>query len=219
MKKFKKMFLSTAALLVIVSIFCFNAFAATIGTVRVSTSLNIRQSASTSAPIIGRLYNGTNVYITGSSNGWYQINRNGLVGWVSASYVSTSTTTASKIDKALDTAESALGVRYVYGGASMNGFDCSGLTQYAYAAAGVTLPHSSSMQSQMGVAVSRAALQPGDLIFFDTTGSHSAVNHVGIYLGNGQFINAQSGLGKVAVASLSVSYWSNSYLFAKRIVY
>lgn len=219
MKKFKKMFLSTAALLVIVSIFCFNAFAATIGTVRVSTSLNIRQSASTSAPIIGRLYNGTNVYITGSSNGWYQVNVNGTVGWVSAAYVSTSTTTASKIDKALDTAESALGVRYIYGGASMNGFDCSGLTQYAYAAAGITLPHSSSMQSQMGVAVSRANLQPGDLVFFDTTGAHSSVNHVGIYLGNGQFINAQSGLGKVAVASLSVSYWSNNYLFAKRIVY
>jgi peptidoglycan DL-endopeptidase CwlO len=85
----------------------------------------------------------------------------------------------------------------VWAAAGPDAFDCSGLTQYAYAAAGVSLPHSSSMQSQMGTPVSRSELQPGDLVFF-----YSPVSHVGMYIGNGQMVHASTSGQPVQVASL-----------------
>ncbi len=94
-------------------------------------------------------------------------------------------------------AKQHLGTPYVWGGESPGGFDCSGLMQYAYAAAGVSLPHSSRMQSQMGTPVSRSDLQPGDLVFF-----YSPVSHVGIYIGNGQMVHAPTSGDVVKVASI-----------------
>jgi len=88
---------------------------------------------------------------------------------------------------AVDTALAQLGDPYVWAGAGPNTFDCSGLTQYAYGAAGVYLPHSSRMQSTVGTAVAYADLQPGDLVFF-----YSPVSHVGMYIGNGQMVHAGS---------------------------
>ncbi len=86
---------------------------------------------------------------------------------------------------AVDTALGQLGDPYVWAGAGPDVFDCSGLTQYAYAAAGIELPHSSSMQSTIGTYVPPEALQPGDLIFF-----YSPVGHVGMYIGDGQMVHA-----------------------------
>jgi cell wall-associated NlpC family hydrolase len=86
---------------------------------------------------------------------------------------------------AVDTALAQLGDPYVWGAAGPDAFDCSGLTQYVYGAAGVSLPHSSSMQSAVGTPVSYYDLQPGDLVFF-----YSPVGHVGIYIGNGQMIHS-----------------------------
>jgi len=88
---------------------------------------------------------------------------------------------------AVQTALAQVGDPYVWGAGGPNAFDCSGLTQYAYAAAGISLPHSSSMQSRMGTAVSRADLQPGDLIFY-----YSPVSHVSMYIGNGQMVHAST---------------------------
>jgi cell wall-associated NlpC family hydrolase len=99
---------------------------------------------------------------------------------------------------AVDTALAQLGDPYVWAGAGPNTFDCSGLTQYAYAAAGVSLPHSSRMQSQMGVPVSVSNLQPGDLAFF-----YSPVSHVGIYIGNGQLVHAPTSGDVVKVTNLA----------------
>jgi cell wall-associated NlpC family hydrolase len=90
-----------------------------------------------------------------------------------------------------------LGDPYVWAAAGPDAFDCSGLTQYAYAAAGIALPHSSSMQSTMGTPVSTAALQPGDLLFF-----YSPVSHVGMYIGNGQMVHASTYGEPVKVASI-----------------
>ncbi len=111
---------------------------------------------------------------------------------------------------AVDTAMAQIGDPYVWAAAGPDAFDCSGLTQYAYAAAGVSLPHSSSMQSQMGTPVSRSELQPGDLVFF-----YSPVSHVGMYIGNGQMVHASTSGTPVQVASLD-SF--PSYNSARRVV-
>jgi cell wall-associated NlpC family hydrolase len=86
---------------------------------------------------------------------------------------------------AVNTAMAKLGKPYVWGAAGPNSFDCSGLVQYAYKAAGINLPHSSAAQSQVGKAVSQSALKPGDLVFF-----YSGPSHVGIYIGNGNVVHA-----------------------------
>jgi len=88
---------------------------------------------------------------------------------------------------AVETAYAQLGDSYAWGADGPDAFDCSGLTMYSYAAAGVSLPHSSRSQSTMGVPVSRSELQPGDLVFY-----YSPVSHVAIYVGDGQIIHAST---------------------------
>jgi peptidoglycan DL-endopeptidase CwlO len=91
--------------------------------------------------------------------------------------------------RALTLAKGKLGNPYVWGAAGPNAFDCSGLVVWAYKQVGISLPHSSAALSTTGTPVSKAALQPGDLVFF-----YSPVSHVGIYAGNGRVLNAtQSG--------------------------
>ncbi|SDF53933.1 Cell wall-associated hydrolase, NlpC family [Blastococcus aurantiacus] len=110
---------------------------------------------------------------------------------------------------AVDTALAQVGDRYVWGAGGPDAFDCSGLTSYAYAAAGISLPHSSRSQSQMGRAVSRSELQPGDLLFF-----YSPVSHVGMYIGNGQMVHASTSSQPVKVASIDSM---PSYNSARRV--
>jgi peptidoglycan DL-endopeptidase CwlO len=100
---------------------------------------------------------------------------------------------------AVRTALAQQGKPYVWAAAGPSSFDCSGLVQYAYAAAGISLPHSSSAQARMGTAVTRAQLQPGDLIAF-----YSPVSHIGIYIGNGQMVHAPTSGDVVKVASIDV---------------
>ncbi|HUK98521.1 MAG TPA: NlpC/P60 family protein [Gaiellaceae bacterium] len=102
-----------------------------------------------------------------------------------------------------------LGVPYVWGGESPKGFDCSGLVAYVYAQLGITLPHYAAAQYQLGVAVPRDQLQPGDLVFFD------ALDHVGIYIGGGQFVHAPH-TGDVVKITTLASY-GDSYVGARRI--
>jgi cell wall-associated NlpC family hydrolase len=110
---------------------------------------------------------------------------------------------------AVQTALAQVGKPYVWGASGPSAFDCSGLTMYSYAAAGVALPHSSSAQSTMGIPVSRGQLQPGDLVFF-----YSPVSHVGMYIGNGQMVHASTEGTPVQVVSLDSMPGYNS---ARRI--
>jgi cell wall-associated NlpC family hydrolase len=110
---------------------------------------------------------------------------------------------------AVDTALAQLGDPYVWGAGGPNAFDCSGLTQYAYAAAGVQLPHSSAVQSTMGTAVPRSQLQPGDLVFF-----YSPVSHVGMYIGNGQMVHAATFGSPVQVTSVDMKGYAGARRFA-----
>ncbi len=102
-----------------------------------------------------------------------------------------------------------LGVPYLWGGDSPKGFDCSGLVAYVYAQLGVSLPHYAAAQYGLGVAVPRDQLQPGDLVFFD------GLDHVGIYIGSGQFVHAPHTGDVVKITTLG-SY-GGSYVGARRI--
>jgi cell wall-associated NlpC family hydrolase len=89
------------------------------------------------------------------------------------------------------------GKPYVWASAGPGSFDCSGLVQYAYAAAGISLSHSSSAQARVGQAVSRDQLQPGDIIAF-----YSPVSHVGIYIGGGKMVHAPTSGDVVKVVDI-----------------
>jgi cell wall-associated NlpC family hydrolase len=103
-----------------------------------------------------------------------------------------------------------LGVPYVWGGASPGGFDCSGLVMYVYAQLGVSLPHYTVSQWNSTTPIPTSDLAPGDLVFFD------GLSHVGIYIGNGQFIHAPHTGTVVQIASLS-GYWAAHLDGARRV--
>jgi len=108
------------------------------------------------------------------------------------------------------------GVRYRYGGMSSRGFDCSGLVARVLLGQGIRLPHNSAALFRHGQPVAKAQLWPGDLVFF-RTGRRAGVSHVGIYLGEGEFIHASSGKGRVRIDSLLEGYYSRRYVGARRI--
>lgn len=112
-------------------------------------------------------------------------------------------------------AYSVIGTPYVFGGTSPYGFDCSGFTQYAFARAGVYLPRLADSQFYSGRKISMNQLRPGDLIFFTTY--EPGASHVGIYVGDGNFIHAGSSTG-VTVSSAFTGYWGARYYGACRVL-
>ena len=115
----------------------------------------------------------------------------------------------------ISTSMDYLGVPYVFGGTSPYGFDCSGYVQYVFAKAGMELPRTADVQYEVGTPISTTELVPGDLVFFETY-TYGA-SHVGIYVGDGNFIHASSSRG-VTVSSLSQAYYSSHYIGARRIL-
>lgn len=109
-----------------------------------------------------------------------------------------------------------LGTKYVYGGSSPSGFDCSGLVQYACRKQGISVGRSSRDQFRNGVAVSKSELRPGDLVFF---GNGSRVSHVGIYAGNGQMIHSPQTGKTVCYTSINSTTRQRSYMGARRVAY
>jgi peptidoglycan DL-endopeptidase CwlO len=114
--------------------------------------------------------------------------------------------------KAARYARSKINAQYVRGGVGPNRFDCSGLTLAAWRQAGVKLPHRAALQARRGRAVSKAALLPGDLVFF-----YTAKSHVGLYLGSGRFIHAANPRADVKIDTLTRGYYAKRITAARRI--
>ncbi|MFC0296750.1 C40 family peptidase [Geobacillus jurassicus] len=137
---------------------------------------------------------------------------------ISAANSADAESSASLADRIIDIAEKYLGARYLYGASPSRTdvFDCSSFTMRVFSEAGISLPRTSIAQAQAGRTVSFSQLQKGDLVFFDTD-SNGTINHVGIYAGNGQMINATVSLG-VTYSSLTSSYWKTRYVKAVRVI-
>ena len=200
------------------------------GTVTAS-ALNIRSGPSTSNSIVGKAYKGNTVDILSSSNGWYKVKlSNGQVGWGSSDYISKGgegsggsegsgggSSETNNAQAIINTAKAQLGKPYVWGAEGPNSFDCSGLVYYVYGQHGIKMPRTSREQANVGTTISQSKLQPGDLIFSSTDGS-GGVNHVGIYIGNGQMIHAPNSNDVVKTTNINSSYWQNTYVKAKRVL-
>lgn len=198
------------------------------------TTLNVRSGPGTSYSKVTSLSDNAIVTIVGINNGWYKIKTSGgTVGYVSSEYMVTCkdssgsrgdgttavavSTNSSMGSQIVSYAKQFLGVPYVYGGNGPSCFDCSGFTSYVYRHFGYTLNRTASTQLSNGVAVSKSQLQPGDLVFFRYNTSYPA-SHVGIYIGNGQFIHASTNKYMVQIDQLTTGHYANVYIAARRIL-
>jgi cell wall-associated NlpC family hydrolase len=123
----------------------------------------------------------------------------------------------AKQNRLVETARSYIGTTYHYGGASRSGMDCSGLVVRVYREVyGLKLPHKTSLLYRKGKAIHLSALGIGDLVFFQYKSGHFP-DHVGIYLGNGEFIHASSSRG-VIISSIKQNYYYKRYIGARRLL-
>lgn len=208
--------------------------------------LNIREKASADARKLGSVHQGDAVTIVAKAGTWSKIKASGgTVGFVMSRYlvakpVAAASTAAdipaadaaeagstvsrggsegadSRLDELIRVAMSFKGVRYVYGGASRKGTDCSGFVIQVYDSIGISTPRSAISYTGAGVKIARENLEVGNVVLFDTDGGRRTnVSHVGIYLGNDKFIHASSTNHKVVVASLSG--YQAKYLGARRFL-
>ena len=182
--------------------------------------LNVRSQPTAESTRLRQLLSGSIVEIRETLEGWYSLGD----GYVCADYITlidaeeakAALETSGKGGELVAYAKGFLGCRYVYGGTSPKGFDCSGFVKYVYSHFGVSLNRTASAQMSNGVSVSRGELQPGDLVFFNK-GSASRASHVGIYIGNGQLIHASTSRTGVIISNMGSSYYTKYYVGARRI--
>ena len=204
----------------------------------IGNNVNVRTGPGLDTDIVCRLQQGDAVNVLDQTGDWLQVQlTDQQTGWIHQQFVQKKVepdnilTESNPPDgdpkpglhslfivKILDYAQSLIGISYVYGGASLRGFDCSGFTMFVLGKFGIQLPHEASRQMTMGLDVpSRDDLIPGDLVFFKTLGS-KVVNHVGIYLGKNLFIHAASGFGTVRISVLNDSYYVSRYVGGRRLI-
>ncbi len=185
----------------------------------VSGPLNIRTGPGTDYDKAGKLYTGRIVETLDLQDGWYKIES----GYINADYVAQAdpaeVAESSKGQEIVDYALQYVGYPYVYGGSTPKGFDCSGFTSYVYKHFGYSLNRSASGQLDNGVSVSMSQLQPGDLVIFKKAGTGSKrASHVGLYIGNNQFVHASTSKVGVIISSLSSSYYTTGFVGGRRII-
>lgn len=182
--------------------------------------LNVRTGPGTQYASAGTISTGTIVEITdtvGGVGGWYETKD----GYVSSDYVTivdASVVSASANGNAI--AQYALqfvGYPYVYGGSSPSGFDCSGFVRYVCSQKGYSVNRTASAQMDNGTPVSYSQLQPGDLVFFNNGNSSKRATHVGIYIGNGQFVHASTSTTGVIISDMDSAYYTSGFVGGRRL--
>lgn len=183
-----------------------------------SDGVNVRSGPSTDSSVLASVDTGSIVTVNSFVDGWYSVTcQYGTEGYIRSDFLDlTSSDGSSSGSSIVDTARQYLGTRYVYGGASPSGFDCSGFTMYVYQQFGYSLPHTATGQWQSGIGTkvwSIGALQPGDLVFFNDPSRNAgkACSHAGIYIGNGQFIHSSSSRSNGVIISDLTSGYYNTY--------
>lgn len=196
------------------------------------SGVNIRSIPSTDGQVLTVLNLNSIATISGFEDGWYIINANGVDGYIRSDYLTMCGTSAGagsagslggSAGDVVSFAKQYLGTRYVYGGSSPSGFDCSGFTMYVYKNFGYSLPHTATGQWKGGYGTqiyNISELQPGDLVFFcDPSRSNGkACSHTGIYIGGGQLIHASSSRsGGVIISDLTSGYYNTYYVGGLRL--
>ena len=206
--------------------------------------VNIRAGTKATSDIIGTCKKNTELTVIGIINGWYKVKFEGKTGYVrsdlmeiisgyrasSASSASskpstrvTPTAPAPNPNVSLGTqisefAQEFIGYEYIYGGASPSGFDCSGFVTYVYKSFDISVTRTASGQYRdNGAHIDKHELFPGDLVFFSNNGLRS-VTHVGIYIGENEFVHAsRPGIG-VVISRMDSTYYVKGFFGAKRLV-
>ena len=194
-------------------------------------SVNMRSKPSSDGNLVAQLSRGDKAWIIGLNCGWYKVQYQGLTGYIrsdllalseapvlnSKNYVGEAPVVITIGEQIVNYSKNFLGVPYVWGGTTSKGFDCSGFTQYVFKEMGYTLKRTAAQQLDNGVSVKKSQLQIGDLVFFTNTyATSAAASHVGIYIGNNEFIHAAN--GGVKITSLDHEYYAPRYIGARRIV-
>ena len=179
--------------------------------------VNVRSAPSTDGEVLASVNKGTIVAVNGFDNGWYDVTcEYGTEGYIRSDFLDL-TSSATSSSAIAETAMQHLGTRYVWGGSSAGGFDCSGYTMYIYGQYGYSLPHTATGQWQSGIGTkvySIGELQPGDLVFFNDPSRNAgkACSHAGIYIGNGQHIHASSSKNGVVISDLTSGYYNRYFI-------
>ena len=180
----------------------------------ITETLRVRTSPTTDSSVISTISKGEEFFIIEELEGWLKVELTNFQGYISKEYVKTemklktgntmkelvygegiSDTRVNLVNFALQ----YVGGRYVWGGETLGvGVDCSGFTMRVYETVGIKLPHYSASQPSYGVKISRAELKPGDLIFYS---SSNRIDHVAIYIGNGQIIHANDERTGICISS------------------
>lgn len=193
-----------------------------------TATLNVREQSTTNSARLGTLKKNAIVAIIGEENGWYKIKYNNQYGYILSDYtvnkdIEISRGSYSRGERPTSVAETAttlalqyIGCKYVWGGTSPNGFDCSGLVYYVYKDYVPNLGRSAKPQSKTGTTIEKENLVMGDLVFFGEDGG-SLVTHVGIYVGDGIFVHAANSKRGVVTDTILSGYYEKNYLYAKRI--
>ncbi len=197
-----------------------------LGEGKVNSGVNFRKEPSTEAEIIDKIPAGANITILGTEAEWYKVKYNDQEGWIVARCVDRVTSTSrsgtnSVAKKVVELAKQQLGKKYVWGGNGPTTFDCSGLTKYVYGKVGVKLERVSYNQATQGIKVDKSKLQVGDLLFFsgiNASSSSAKISHVGIYIGNGEFLHAANSSRGVVIDDLDTDYYKKHYVTARRVI-
>lgn len=185
------------------------------------TEVRLRDGASLNSNLIGYLENGTNMQVLGVYGNWYKVKHANTTGYVYSDYIAlkdggSDNEVSSDGQKIVDTAMKYMGVPYVWGGTSESGFDCSGLVYYVYKECGYSIDRTAATIYEDGSYVDLSELEVGDAVCFSSA-SYS-IGHVGIYIGEGQFIHASSASGQVIISELDADYYASHYVGARRLV-